>query len=67
MDIEETRKKLNRLINNLIMAQDNVTHLNEKGPEFAQVTQKAIVLRDAAKDDIIFFFEETVENYEIER
>ena len=46
-------KKLHKLLNQLISAQDNVTHVNEKGPEFAANTIALIQERDRCFGEVI--------------
>ena len=48
-----TNERLMELLTDLISAQDNVTHLNEQGPEFEQQTREAIGKRSGVRNDIM--------------
>ena len=54
----EDRHTLNSLLWDLLSAQDDVTHYNEKGPDYAEETRLAIAERNAIKQRLIEFVEE---------
>ena len=50
---EEERNVLQRMLTDLISAQDNVTHANESGPGYEQLTRMYIQDRDAIQSQIL--------------
>jgi len=57
MDAQQ-HAKLNELLTALITAQDEVTHMNEKGREFEEETRELIRKRQIAKYAVFVFVED---------
>ncbi len=57
---EGDKGKLRYLLMELCIRQDDVTHWNEKGPDYAKEAQVAIVHRNEAETKIIDFVESLV-------
>lgn len=51
-------KKIVGMVNKVLLAQDNVTHLNELGQGFAEDTKRAIKYRDGVVTELIEFVTE---------
>jgi len=58
---QEDRERLVDLLTDLIGAQDAVTHMNEKGPRYAQETMRLVAERNGIRNKILELVDSLIE------